>query len=237
MFLWTAEKMQLLRQAGEHTAFYRTLAAAAAPYLSPAGHVADVGCGLGYLSRELSHYVNHVTAIESDDAALDVLRQDCPKNVTPLCVDAFAYAPEEPFDDMVFCFFGHIADAVEIAAKYCRGKVLVFTKNYPEHRFSAGHHPIEGHGFPSFCTWLEETGIPYESDSLEVEFDQPFRSLEQARRFYALYCQAGDEPLFTDDFLLHKLVSTDDPDFPLCLPHVRQVGFLRLDADEIRKKL
>ena len=51
MFLWTAEKIELLRQAGEHTAFYRTLAAAAAPYLSPADHVADVGCGLGYLSR------------------------------------------------------------------------------------------------------------------------------------------------------------------------------------------
>ena len=237
MFLWTAEKIELLRQAGEHTAFYRTLAAAAAPYLSPADHVADVGCGLGYLSRELSNYVNRVTAVESDDAALDVLRQSCPENVTPLCANAFTYVPEEPFDAMVFCFFGHISDAVKIAAKHCRKQVLVFTKNYPEHRFSAGHYPIEGHGLPTFCTWLEETGIPYESDSLEVEFDQPFRSLEQARRFYELYRQVGDEPLFTDEFLLHKLVSTDNPDLPLCLPHVRQVGFLRLDANKIRKRI
>lgn len=237
MFLWTAEKIELLRQAGEHTTFYRTLATAAAPYLSLADHVADVGCGLGYLSRELSHYVNHVTAVESDDAALNVLRQNCPQNVTPLCADAFTYAPEEPFDAMVFCFFGHVSDAVKIAAKHCRKQVLVFTKNYPEHRFSAGHYPIEGHGFPAFCTWLEKNGIPYESTTLEVEFDQPFRSLEQARRFYELYRQAGDEPLFTDEFLLHKLVSTDDPDFPLRLPHVRQVGFLRLDADEIRKRI
>ena len=237
MFLWTAGKIELLRQAGEHTAFYRTLAAAAAPYLSSADHVADIGCGLGYLSRELSNYVNHVTAIESDDAALDVLRQNCPPNVTPLCANAFTYVPEEPFDAMVFCFFSHISDAAEIAVKRCRKQILVFTKNYPEHRFSAGHHPIEGHGFPSFCTWLEETGIPYESDSLEVEFGQPFRSLEQARRFYEFYRQDGDDSLFTDEFLLHKLISTDDPDFPLCLPHLRQVGFLRINADEIRKKL
>lgn len=236
MFLWTAEKIELLRQAGEHTAYYRTLAAAAAPYLSPADHVADVGCGLGYLSRELSSYVNHVTAIESDGTALDVLRQDCPKNVTTLCVDALTYAPEEPFDAMVFCFFGHVSDVVEIAAKHCRKQVLVFTKNYAEHRFSAGHYPIEGHSFPAFCAWLDEAGIPYEGDTLEVAFDQPFRSLEQARRFYELYRQVGDESFFTDEFLLNKLVPTKDPDFPLCLPHLRQIGFLRLDADEIRKR-
>lgn len=236
MFLWTAETIALAQQAAERTAYYRTLAAKAAPYLSPADHVADVGCGLGYLSRELSHYVNRVTAIERNAAALDVLRQDCPENVTPLCADALAYVPAKPFDAMVFCFFGHISDVVGIAAAQCGGSVLIFTKNYSEHRFTAGHHPIGAHSFSSFCRWLNEAGIPYESDMWEAEFDQPFRSLSQARQFYQLYRHAGDESLFTDDFLLHKLVSADDSDFPLRLPHQRQVGFLRLDADEIRRR-
>ena len=237
MLQWTAESIRLARQASERTDYYRTLAATAAKYLSGTDRVADIGCGLGYLSREISHYVNHVTAIEQDSHALDILRQECPENVTPICADALVYTPKEPFDAMIFCFFGHISDIVDLAARHCRGQVLVFTKNYPEHRFSAGHHPIEGHGFPSFRTWLEETDIPYESDCLDVAFDQPFHSLEEARRFFTLYSRDGDPALFTDEFLKSRLVAADDPAFPLCLPQRRQVGFLRLDADEIRKKL
>ena len=110
MFEWTEERVSFMADACERTDFHEKLAALLAPYLKKTDSVCDAGCGLGYLSLALSPLVGHVTAAERDDRALDVLRRQLARrhicNVTPLCTDVLAYTPSEPFDAMVFCFFG-----------------------------------------------------------------------------------------------------------------------------------
>ena len=124
MFEWTEERVSFMADACERTDFHEKLAALLSPYLKKTDSVCDAGCGLGYLSLALSPLVGHVTAAERDDRALDVLRRQLARrhirNVTPLCTDVLAYTPSEPFDAMVFCFFGSMEEIVAAAVRLAR---------------------------------------------------------------------------------------------------------------------
>ena len=233
MFAWTPESIGFSAAAGEHTDYYPALAARLLPYLTGAGHICDAGCGLGYLSRALAAHIPHITAIDCDPAALAVLQEHCPRQVTPLCADVLTHIPPAPYDAMVFCFFGHIAQILPLAARHCRGKALILARNYAQHRFSAAEHPIGGHSYASYVRYLEHCGIPYTQEVFSLECGQPLRSQEEARRFFTLYRQPGDPPV-TDDFLRSRLTSADDREFPLYAGQEREIGLLCLEADTIR---
>ena len=98
------------------------------PYLSPQDRVCDAGCGLGFLSLALAPHVRHVTAADCDAQALSVLKEELAarhiENVTPLCTDIFTDRPAEPYDAMVFCFFGSMDEILSVARSRCRGTVI-----------------------------------------------------------------------------------------------------------------
>ena len=225
MFEWTEESVSFMADACERTDFYTKLAALLSPYLEKADSVCDAGCGLGYLSLALAPLVGHVTAAERDDRALDVLRRQLARrdirNVTPLCTDVLAYTPSVPFDAMVFCFFGSMEEIVTAARRQCRGTVLAIVRDDTCHRFSGAPREPGRHSFDSACGYLRQQGIPYTSRRMALDFPQPFRTLEDAQRFMALY---GREA--AAETLRASLVSTGDPEFPWQLPGVRRFGMI-----------
>ncbi len=170
----------------------RKLAALLAPYLKKTDSVCDAGVRPGYLAA-LAPLVGHVTAAEWDDRALDVLRRQLARrhirNVTPLCTDVLAYTPSEPFDAMVFCFFRqHGGDRRRRpppvpgnGAGHCPGRHVppVFRRAREPGR----------HSFESACGYLERQGIPYTSRRMALDFPQPLRTQEDARRLWR--CTAG----------------------------------------------
>lgn len=234
MFCWNEEMVRFLRDASEYSDYHTRLAAWMAPYLSPADRICDAGCGLGYLSLALSHYVNSITAVDSSETALRVLREKsvgCSK-IDILCGDIHRLPPEVPYDAMVFSFFGKMDEIAAIAAAQCCGTVFAFKKNYVNHRFSVGEHPVGDDNFSHAIEWLVERHIPYVAETLALEMGQPLRSLDEARRFFRLY-NHDDDTALTDAFLRERLVETGRTDFPLYLPQVRQVGCLRLAAADL----
>lgn len=231
MFEWTEERVSFMADACERTDFHEKLAALLSPYLQKTDSICDAGCGLGYLSLALSPLVGHVTAAERDDRALDVLRRQLARrhicNVTPLCTDVLAYTPSEPFDAMVFCFFGGMEEIVAAARRQCRGTVLAIVRDDTCHRFSGAPREPGRHSFESACGYLERQGIPYTSRRMALDFPQPLRTREDARRFMALYGR-GDAA----EALPTSLVSTGDPEFPWQLPGVRRFGMIIPSIDK-----
>ena len=134
---------------------------------------------------------------------------------------------------MVFCFFGGIRHTLELARQQCRGDVFVFTRNYRNHRFSAGNLPTGWDGYPEFKNLLEELAVPFQQQTLAPEFGQPFRDLQDARRFVELYSKDRDDSIVTEEFLKGKLVETGREDFPWYSPHQRQIAFLHFSANDI----
>ena len=240
MFSWSADTVRFMADACRRTDFHEKLTALLLPYLKPTDHICDAGCGLGYLSLALSPHAARITAAERDAAALSVLRQELDArgvaNVTPLCADVLAYTPPVPFDAMVFCFFGSMDEILSAAKAQCRGRVIAVKRDQTAHRFTVTRQPLGGsHGLEAACRRLEELGIPYELKRTAFRFDQPFRSLEDARRFFALYRRQDDAALITEELLRERLEATCDAVFPWRLPSLRPAGILLFDAANIPK--
>ena len=213
MFKWTQESIAYMDDACRRTDFHRKLTAELQPYLRETDCVCDAGCGLGYLSLSLAPYVGAVMAVERDSQALAVLEREVKArgitNVTAVQDDVLAYRPDTRFDAMVFCFFGSMEEIVATAARCCRGTVLAVVRHDARHRFSG---------------ILTEKGINFTTRTASFAFDQPFRSLEAARRFFELY--GGSEDWRA------RLVETGDPEFPWRLPSRRDFGLIVFQAGD-----
>ena len=237
MFQWNEEMVRFMRTASEYGDYHRRLVQRMRPALHSADHICDAGCGLGYLSLALAPYVRRVTAADRSEAALDVLRQNCAargiRNIDILSGELQPVPLAAPYDAMVFCFCGRMEEIAAVVEAQCRGTVFVFKKNYTSHRFSVGEHPAGWDSFRAGADWLTERGVPFEAETLEPEMGQPFRSMEEARQFFRLYSRDADKAAITDEFLRGRLAETGREDFPLYLPHKRQVGYLQFESKDL----
>ena len=236
MQLWEKDMVRFMRDASEYGSYNQELANRLSPYLNKEMNICDAGCGLGYLSLALAPYVGTVTGVERHpDAAAVLVENSCAlglDNVISRCGPIETTLPETPYDAMVFCFFGGIEEILTISKQQCRGRVFIITRNYTNHRFSVGAHRTGSYGRRTSHAKLEELGIPFEETTLSLEFGQPFRSFEDARRFYETYSKDADKTVITDDFLMDKLVAGEG-EFPYYMPHSRELAILTFDSNDI----
>lgn len=234
---WEKDMVVFMRHASEYSDYYQQLTEKMLPWLSRGVHICDAGSGLGYLSLALAPYVRQVTAVERHPDAAAVLEKNCLQrgiaNVLSRCNAVETSIPGERYDAMVFCFFGTIRDTLATAKQQCRGDVFVFTRNYRNHRFSAGTHASGLEGYPDFCSVLEQLGIPSHKETFTLEFGQPFRNLEEAHQFFRIYSKDENRDVLTDDFVRSRMIDTGREDFPFYMPHPKHIGFLHFSAEDI----
>lgn len=225
MQAWTPEGMAFLQDAMACCGYYPALARRIAPYLPKQAHVCDAGCGLGGLSVALLPYCRHVTAVDRAAAPLENLRQRAGHDprLTVRQGDIRCLPPETPYDAMVFCLFGNVEEALTVARHQCRGTVLLIRRDYAYHRFSTGRVPVGFTAADSEDT-LRHLGLSYRMERFSLEFGQPFRSLEDARRFFRLYDRSGgaDPPL-------HRLTAGPSAEFPYYLPNRKDLCLLAVE--------
>lgn len=231
MQAWTPEGMAFLQDAMACCGYYPALARRIAPYLPKQAHVCDAGCGLGGLSVALLPYCRHVTAVDRAAAPLENLRQRAGHDprLTVRLGDIRCLPPETPYDAMVFCLFGGVEEALTVARQQCRGTVLLIRRDYAYHRFSTGRVPVGFTAADSEDT-LRHLGLSYRMERFSLEFGQPFRSLEDARRFFRLYDRSGgaDPPL-------HRLTAGPGPEFPYYLPNRKELCLLAVETGTIKE--
>lgn len=237
MFTWNADKIRFLRDASEYTPFNYELASRAAEYFTKNAHVCDAGCGLGYLSLALSKQVLQVTAVDTSQEALSVLRENLVKhgvsNVATTEADVFSLPQEMLFDGMAFCFFGGTEQILRCVQAHCRGKAVLFKKNWASHRFTAKQTPLARFTFMQTCDELTTMGVPFEAKTFALDMGQPFRSIADARRFFALYERENYSAALTEAELRARLIQTGSDAFPYYLSADRPVGMIVVDAGSI----
>ena len=237
MQLWYEDMVRFMRDASEYGTYNQKLAELLSPHLTKQMHICDAGCGLGYLSLELAPYVGQVTSVEQHPDAVAVLEANCRgrgiTNITPRCGAIGEVIPEQKYDGMVFCFFGGIHEILETVRHQCDGQVFIITRNYTNHRFSVGSHPTGSYGYRTATEELKRLGVPYDETLLELEFGQPFRNLEDAKRFYELYSKDDDKAVITDEFLRSRLIRNGSAQFPWYMPHRRNLAVIRFQSKDI----
>ncbi len=228
---WSEETVAFLRDAMAVNDYYGVIARRIAPHLARTDRVCDAGCGMGGLSLALRPYCAAVTAADRSALALSQLETRPHEGVTPLLCDASALRPGQPFDAMVFCLFGRTEDALTIAARCCSGRVFLVKRDYAYHRFSAGQVSLGE--FTARCAeeMLLSRGIPYAAERFTAEFGQPFRTLEAAERFMAIYDRSG-APLSRAE-IEKRLVPGPSAEFPYYLRHEKHLALFRFETKDI----
>lgn len=232
---WTEESIAFLRDAAAMNRYYETIAERIAPQLPKDAHICDAGCGIGELSLALKPYCHHVTAVDADALAIKTLKAHLIEGVTARCGDVETLAPEKPYDAMVFCLFGRTQDTLRIAKKQCRGRIFLVKRDYSHHRFSAGQVSLGEYTAGSAEAVLHEKGIPYTVERFKAEFGQPFRSLEAAERFFALYNRSRSETLSKDE-IKARLTAGPSVEFPYYLPHKKALCLFTIETAAISRE-
>lgn len=230
---WTEESIRLMEIAASRSHYYEALADVICARLPAGSRVCDAGCGLGHLSLALADRGMRVTSVDTSAAALAVLaRLRGEADIDIRCGRIEETVPDAPYDAMIFCLFGSIKEIVKVAAAQCRGDVFIVARSDDAHRFSVRRHALPYPGYGDMRQALDLMGVPHTGVALSLEIGQPLRDFSDARRFFALY-NRDDPALITNDYLSSRLVRTDDPDYPLYLPHAREIGVIHFSARDI----
>ncbi|MGN0517880.1 MAG: class I SAM-dependent methyltransferase [Acutalibacteraceae bacterium] len=205
------------------------------------GSICDAGCGLGYLSIELSRYFKKVTAIDIDPNAIAVLKKNITKrsinNIKTVCTDAIEYRADKKFNSMVFCFFGAMDDTLRISVKNCTGKVFIVGRNWDEHRFSLKNEIRPHFTTKQKCDYLNKLKIPYKLSYLSTDMGQPLRDEQEAISFFKLYNRSNELNKITFDDIKEKLIPSDKADYKYYLPMKKELCIIICEASSFRDKL
>ncbi len=234
---YSPEIIRFMSDASEYSAYHRDLAAKLSRYLSAYSDICDAGCGLGYLSLALSPYCKSVSAVDISPNALSVLtgniRDSGCRNIQVVEGDIASCPPGEPYDAMVFCFFGHTTEALGIAKAQCRGKVIIIKRDREMRRFSLYPQPVARQTFSQTCSELSAMGIPFSSERFVLEMGQPFRSFGDAATFFRIYSSDGGSGQVSDPEVESRLVRLESGKYPYYFPCAQQLGIIVIDTGDI----
>ena len=241
MFTWSADKIRFLKDASEYGRFNDVLAERAAAHFPAGAHVCDAGCGLGYLSLALAPLCGRVTALDVSNEALDVLRDNIARrgvqNIEVREADAFALPAEETFDAAALCFFGGARETLRFLKRHVTGSAVLFKKNWETHRFTLRETKLEKFTFRQTCEVLTRWGVPFETESFEVEMGQPFTSVEDAARFFRLNSRGAEAAPVDPAIAAARLVPIDSAAYPYYLPSCRPVGMIVIQTRDIPQEI
>ena len=229
---WDEQGIRWFLDASAYTGYHEKLAGYIVPHLKPGDTLCDAGCGLGRLDLELAPYVSRVTAVDINENAIGVLRQDvAARGLDNVCADVGdAGAMTETFDVVLMSFFGRF-NMREFLKLFRRKLIRIVGADN-----SSNLHP-ERYGFiqrdtvPSVCEELDSIGASYSLEQYSIEFGQPLRSREDAELY--VLGNAPEAPLpEVRDFLEERLERTGRDDFPLYLPNMKNLGIFIIEKEQ-----
>jgi hypothetical protein len=187
------DKYKLFRQASEFTGFHKKLGVLIEPYLNERWTVADIGCGMALLDFQIMGSVKSITAIDTNEDALAEVEKRIDEELAANHGDAgkiktvrkdASELEDERWDVVLMSFF---ADSPEMAGQMLsladhRGVIIMHgherggifdPMRTDKPRMSVKE--MEGH--------LVANGYGYRKNIVDLQFGQPFRTIEDIHEF------------------------------------------------------
>jgi SAM-dependent methyltransferase len=194
---WTLEKIENYKRASVYTAFHKKLSVLVEPYLDERWTLADIGCGLGLIDFYLAPMVRHITAIDNDEAAIRDLTQhldriyftnrESAEKIAAELADANDLA-DRTWDAVALSFFGTSRETLDKLLPRARRRAFIFMYGRPP---AAGPDPFADAGsnltFSETESYLLEKGYAFKKNVMEMQFGQPFKTIEDIHTFLKEY--------------------------------------------------
>lgn len=236
MSSWTPDIIRFMEDASSYTPYFDALAAVVLRFAGPAARACDAGCGMGQLSFSLAPHVERIDAVDLSPNAISYVRTQVkakgPRNVRPCAANVASLRLREPYDLMVFNLSASLEHAWNAARGRCRGTLVVINKMHGASCASVERSP-SAHDLGRRLRGIGALGIACAGTELDLEFGQPFRSLEDATRYCALF-RTRDFPAGPSRADLARLLDeTGDARFPYYLPVRRRLALIALDLSAV----
>ena len=192
LFEWTESKIDLYVRASKETGFHRKLAEQIIPYFDKNDEVADIGCGPGLIDFDISPHVKKINAIDIDPKIIGFLKEEVERNnidnIAPSIGDAETI-DGVPCDVVLFCYFNSIGEHMHKLIGAARRLAIIImhgagTAGKPS-KISANVRKTNALDMEEI---LSSHGYSYTKKELKLDFSQPLKTTEEARKFLEMYC-------------------------------------------------
>jgi SAM-dependent methyltransferase len=246
-FLWNEKTLAWFEAASAYTGFHSRLADVVRPYIEGCETLCDIGCGLGLLDLALAGDVRRAVCIDQSETAIaalnEIIRARGARNVVARTADANGLT-EECGDAVILSFFGSSGADIERFLPLCRKRLIliVHEKSSPTRCANAVALRPRPLGAAEVTDYLTNRRLKFRKTVAELEFGQPFRSLEDARDFIRIYAAAAPDAddadaggqsdwdrLYGD--MERRLVRTGLSDYPLYLPKPKRLAVFAAEKE------
>ncbi len=173
---WSDERIRLYEKAASASSFHKDLTDLIVNELTEGESVVELGCGLGYITNELTDRGYDAIGIDTDEKAIAFAKGHFSSSAFIL---SDAYSAPVVRDVALAVFFGRIReeDNLETLLSSCTKK-LIYIQN--EH---AGSGDTDYSKSLATEKYLKERNISYRMALHRLSFNQPLSSAEEAESF------------------------------------------------------
>ena len=174
---WTDQSIEWFVRASEESSYHNDLTDRIADLLLPCKSVLELGCGLGYEAELLHKKGFDVTALDSNEDVIRLARKRSGLDIFH-CEDA---NQTNDISDALLCVnYGHLCDIAELSDLLSHASMRLI--------YVLSRH--NGHGTDTredrtelVRKLMKESSFDFSESSLSLDFDQPLKSLEEAKAF------------------------------------------------------
>ncbi len=226
VFEWSERRIEWYERALAFTGYAAVLADALEKLLPEGESVCDLGCGTGYLARELARRGYDVCGVDRSGLALSVLRSEKERlgleRLTVLEGDWNDY--EASWDNVVMVSAGHFDKELTKYLSLCRKRLILVVKED-----KSSHVLPKGEASPlrlrDYLVAEALEGLDHSVEGFSAEFGQPLRDADEAREYITYFGGNPDAP----GSAMGRLRESHRADFPYYLPNRSEKLIYRVD--------
>lgn len=237
LFHWNEKSILWYQNAATYGSYHEQLAKRLIPHIDPSSRVCDLGCGVGYLTKELSPFVKEITGCDANPKAIEFLRQQIKEhqlgNVEALLADIERIDPPKvPYDTVILCLFGGLRNCYDQVSKWTDKKIIYISSIKEKHAFHAGGRKNSGETAEETRDFLVSRNLKFNVETLKLPFGQPLKSMEEAVDFVRHYDQSSTKQEIYD-YLNEKLImKQEDETYPFYLPNEKRLAMFVIERNE-----
>lgn len=214
---WNNEKISWYIRAANRSDFHKSIICAISEFIPKSESIADLGCGLGYLTNEFATEGYSIYGYDIDERAINKATEIHKRDIFKKCD---CYTLDNVADNSIALFFGKLTEDknYEILLRTSRKRLIYITGGGSKRRTSDDE----------IKRFLDSKGAVYRKKEITLSFDQPLIDKREADKFLVAY--------YTGTVLEYKKMMIEpysDNEFHLILRNKKEITIYEINKEKM----